>query len=80
MLFVSVVFVILVVSYCSFVGGTVVLIAQVTVYFYYLWDGGNLGHVTQIRRTNVGLPIPWKLNIKFGLDCPCSFLSTWCLK
>ena len=71
MLFVFVVLVILVASYCSFVGGTMVLIAKITFNFYYLWGGGNLGHVTQIRRANVGFPIPWRLNIKFGLDCQC---------
>ena len=35
--------------------------------------GGHLGHVTWISRSNVRLPYPWMLHIKFHFDWPSSF-------
>ena len=35
--------------------------------------GGNLGHVTQMTRTNFRSPYPRRLHIKFGLDRASGF-------
>ena len=35
--------------------------------------GGHLGHVTWISRSNICLPYPWMLVIKFHFDWPSSF-------
>ena len=35
--------------------------------------GSHLGQVTWILRSNLRLPYPWMLNIKFQLDWPSNF-------
>ena len=35
--------------------------------------GGHLGHVTQMPRTNLRPPYPWRLHIKFVFDRASGF-------
>ena len=42
-----------------------------TIYMY--WHGGNLGHVTNMPRTNFRSLYPRRLHIKFGFDQPIGF-------
>ena len=35
--------------------------------------GGDLGHVTQMLRTNFRSPYPRRLHIRFGFDWPSGF-------
>ena len=42
--------------------------------FFIIYEqGGHLGHVTQMPRTNMRFPFPKRLHIIFGFDWPSGF-------